>query len=178
MIQGGFAMEERVMAAAAVEKIRNIRNHNCFGCSPTNDKGLRMEFFPDGDRVCSIVAVPAHCCGWDKLVHGGVITTIMDEVMSWTAIYRLKVLLLTKSISVDFLRPVMIEKPLRAVGRVAEITSDREAVIEGFLYNEKGKECARSKAVIATFTSETIRNLGFMNRDLLAEFEEIMKTYP
>ncbi|HOO72160.1 MAG TPA: PaaI family thioesterase [Spirochaetota bacterium] len=170
-------MEQSLDEKKSPRKIRNLQNHNCFGCSPHNDKGLRMEFYADDDVVFTQIQVPAHCCGWDNLVHGGVISTIMDEVMSWTAIYRLKSFILTKTMTVDFLRPVLIGKNLRAEGRVLEVKSDREAVIEAVLLNDKGRECARSRALFATFSADTIKNLGFMNKALIAEFEEIMKSY-
>ena len=33
---------------------KNMEGYNCFGCSPDNEAGVRMEFYEDGDEVVSI----------------------------------------------------------------------------------------------------------------------------
>lgn len=53
------------------EPLRSRANHNCFGCSLTNDYGLKMTFYGSGDTVISKLTVPGHLCGWNNLVHGG-----------------------------------------------------------------------------------------------------------
>ena len=32
---------------------KNMEGYNCFGCSPDNEAGVRMEFYEDGDEVVS-----------------------------------------------------------------------------------------------------------------------------
>ena len=73
-------------------KLRALPNrpdHNCFGCSATNPSGLQMKFYTDEVLVFSWLTLPAHLSGWSNLVHGGVISTILDEIMSWTALCML-----------------------------------------------------------------------------------------
>ena len=57
----------------------NSKTHNCFGCSPINPSGLQMEFYANDSFVFSEVTVPQHLCGWNNLIHGGVLSTILDE---------------------------------------------------------------------------------------------------
>ena len=33
---------------------KDMEGYNCFGCSPDNEAGVRMEFYEDGDEVVSI----------------------------------------------------------------------------------------------------------------------------
>ena len=33
---------------------KDREGYNCFGCSPDNEAGVRMEFYEDGDEVVSI----------------------------------------------------------------------------------------------------------------------------
>ena len=49
-----------------------------------------MTFYTNQTAVYSKITVPDHLCGWNNLVHGGVLTTIMDEIMSWATIYFAK----------------------------------------------------------------------------------------
>jgi len=151
----------------------NSRNHNCFGCSPVNPSGLQMKFYPKDSSVFSQLKVPEHLGGWNQLVHGGVLSTILDEVMSWAAIYLLKRITLTKSMTVDFLKPVYIDYPLSAEGKVLEIKGRHEAVMEGILSNSEGTICARSTANFAIFSPAVAKRLGIANEEHLSWFERI-----
>ncbi len=153
-----------------LQKLPNREDHMCFGCGPRNQSGLKMEFFTDGMRVVSTLVVPGHLCGWDTMVHGGVISTVLDEIMSWAAIHLLKRIILTKSMNVDFFRPVQILSEITAEGRVLESVSEREAILEGLLYNSKGELCARSRGCFALFTVESAKRLGVLNQETIDSF--------
>ncbi len=42
-----------------------------------------MKFFTDDKRLFSKVIVPRHMGGWNRIAHGGIIATILDETMGW-----------------------------------------------------------------------------------------------
>lgn len=151
----------------------NSERHNCFGCSPINPSGLQMKFYTNDASVFSEVTVPKHLCGWNNLIHGGVLSTILDEVMSWAAIYLLKRITLTKSMTIDFLKPAYIGHPLKAEGKVLEIKGKHEAVMEGILSNSDGTICTRSTAHFAIFSPAVARRLGIANEEHLNWFERI-----
>jgi len=148
-------------------------SHLCFACGPANAAGLKMRFFANQDSVVSWLTVPDHLQGWNKLVHGGVTSTILDEIMSWAAIHLLKTIILTKSMRVEFRKPVFIGQPLRAVGRVVEIKNEREAVMEGLLYGPEDEVCAEARGNFALLKPKVARKLGIVDeqalRDLLPE---------
>ncbi|MFO7687033.1 MAG: PaaI family thioesterase [Desulfobacterales bacterium] len=148
-------------------------NHMCFACGPANPAGLKMRFFANQDSVVSWLTVPDHLRGWNTLVHGGVTSTILDEIMSWAAIHLLKTIILTKSMKVEFRKPVFIGQPLRAVGRVVEIINEREAIMEGLLYGPEGDVCAEARGTFALLKPKVARKLGIVDdqalRDLLPE---------
>lgn len=150
-------------------------NHNCFGCSSTNASGLHLKFFTDEESVFSWVSVPDHLCGWDGLVHGGVLSTILDETMGWCAFHMLKKITLTKSMTVNFLKPVYIGTQLRAEGRVHEVKSEREVLVDGFIFNKEGELCVNSVGTFATFTVQAMRKLGIMNEPLVKSLEHLVE---
>lgn len=156
----------------------NGDSHNCFGCSPKNSSGLKMEFYanPKKDSVVSWLTVPGHLCGWANFVHGGIISTILDEAMGWASLAILQKLVLSKSISVEFLKPVFVGTEIRAEGSVLEITSERDAVMQGLIYNDNDEICAKSSSVVSLFTIETIRKMGAMDENILSGIEQIMNT--
>lgn len=133
-----------------------------------------MSFATDGESVVSAVKVPAHLCGWDNLVHGGVIATILDEVMSWAAIHLLKKIILTKAVSIEFIKPVFIDKPLTAKGRVIEVRGRREALMEGILTNDSDQICAKSQGTFVLFAPEVAKRLKIMDAQAINTFMGII----
>ena len=161
------------------EKYRQIINgsweKNCFGCSPNNPAGLQMEFFTDEKSVFSYLKVPDHLRGWNNLVHGGVIATILDEAMGWAAIHLHKLIVLTKNMNIDYIQPVFIDDELKAEGRVQKIEDDGKVVIEATLHNGKGELCARSTGTFSYFSPSEIKNMGIVDESSLREFEEYIE---
>ncbi len=77
-------------------------NSNYFGCSLKNESGLHMKFYSTEKResVISWLTVPDHLCGWSNLVHGGIISTMLDEVMGRAGLGILKKLVVSKSTTI------------------------------------------------------------------------------
>jgi len=135
----------------------------CCGCGVHNPYGLKMTFFTDGTGVYSELTVPKHLGGWNNLVHGGVLSTICDEIMGWTAMYRLQKMALTKTMTVNFRKAVFIDDTLRTEGRVVEITDTNEAVVEGSIRNGKGEICVTSRGVFALLDAKTGIRMGILD---------------
>ncbi|MBW1768757.1 MAG: PaaI family thioesterase [Deltaproteobacteria bacterium] len=158
-----------------IKLLPNRDDHQCFGCGPANPSGLRMKFFTDDTSVFSWLKVPDHLIGWDNLVHGGVLSTILDEIMSWSAIYLLKKLILTKSMTVDFIKPVYVGAELKVEGTVFEKQSDKEAVMQGRIYNKEGVLCAKSKGIYVLLKPKVAKKLNMMSAEAIKDFEPILK---
>ncbi len=154
----------------------NLENHKCFGCSPTNPSGLQMTFYNKEKSVFSWVTVPDHLCGWHNLAHGGAISAILDEIMGRTALYILNRLIMTKTITVAFLKPIFIGQELQAEGKVLEYKNEREATIEGFIHDNKGVLCARATGTFALFTPETLKKKGFMDDGLINDLKQLFSS--
>jgi len=57
-----------------------FKEYNCFGCSPTNPSGLRMEFHEEGENIVSRWSPGHDHQGFHDLLHGGIQATMMDEI--------------------------------------------------------------------------------------------------
>jgi uncharacterized protein (TIGR00369 family) len=64
--------------------------------------------------------------GWDGIAHGGILCTILDEVMAWALVGQ-DSWGLTARLAVDFKRPVTVGQALRAEGQV---TRSRRRLVE------------------------------------------------
>ena len=156
------------------KQIPNRNNHNCFACSAKNETGLQMEFFTDEESVFSKIIIPIHLCGWENLAHGGITSTILDEIMGWAAIHLHKSIILTKSIAVDFLKPIKVGDFLFAIGSTLEKKRDREVIMKGEIYNEENVLCAKSSGNFALFTPDEIRKKEILDEQSIDDIVALM----
>ena len=54
----------------------------CFACGPLNPIGLHMEVSFLEDKATSRLALEKEFQGWNNIVHGGMVATILDEIMA------------------------------------------------------------------------------------------------
>lgn len=153
-----------------------MADHNCFGCGPANAHGLKMNFFSDGECVFSRLRLSRRFCGWENIAHGGILSTILDEIMGRTVIYLLKTPGMTKSMEISFLKPVYIGEDFRAEGRIVEVPpGGREAVVDGIILNAKGEKCAVSSGRFALQSIDRIKEKGVSNQAVIDWFEMFLK---
>lgn len=90
--------------------------HMCFACSPINPIGLKLVFADEEDAcVTRFVPGPEHQ-GWTGRVHGGIVTTLLDEAMA-QFLYRRQETAVTAELTVRFRLPVPVERELLVEAR-------------------------------------------------------------
>ena len=149
-------------------------NLGCFGCSADNPHGLKMRFYADEKAVYSDIEVPRHMSGWNKLVHGGILSVMLDEIMSWAVLNLLKKMAMTRSMTIDFVKPVSIEERLKAVGKPIEVKGRHEAIVSGELCNEKGEVFARSTGNYALLSPKLAIRMGIVDQETLGDIQDII----
>jgi acyl dehydratase len=93
--------------------------HNCFACGTLNTGGLHLDLHVDGERCWADLSIPSRFQGWDEIAHGGIISTILDEVMAWSLVDA-DSWGLTARMTVDFKRPVPLDRLIHAEGWITE----------------------------------------------------------
>ena len=92
----------------------------CFACGPRHPSGLRLVFHRDGSRVTTTFTAEEAHQGFPGYLHGGIISTILDEVMS-----RVTVLdnrwSLTARLDVRFREPVGTGQAITAIGEKVRV---------------------------------------------------------
>ncbi len=147
---------------------------DCFACGRSNAGGLHMRFRTDGRRLYSDVTIPPHLRGWSNLAHGGILSTMLDEIMAWSAMYLTHRFILTKWMRVEFLRPVRIETTLTAIGEVKSRPGDRSAIMAAEILDPAGEACARAEGEYALFDRESFARLDILPARTLEELANLL----
>jgi uncharacterized protein (TIGR00369 family) len=87
-----------------------LEGYNCFGCSPNNEFGLQMEFYEDGDYIISNWKPKKYLSGYGNILHGGIQSTILDEIASWVVYIKAKTAGVTATLNVKYKNTVFTDK--------------------------------------------------------------------
>jgi uncharacterized protein (TIGR00369 family) len=131
-----------------------MQKNYCFACGMNNPHGMRLKFTLDEARqafVCRFrlskryTGPPGHC-------HGGIIATILDDAMG--KVNKLHhVVALTKEMTVEYLKPVPLHKPLRVEGREVSVHG-RQHINMAEIFNEQNEVLARSRGTFIAIDPE------------------------
>ncbi len=141
-----------------ISEVRRYYGEGCFACGQNNPHGLRMEGFRirDGHAVAEFNP-RAELRGTEGTLHGGVITTTLDEISVWAAILTLHTMAVTGRLEIKFHRPTLVDDPhLWARGRVEEHRG-RRLIINAQLLSG-ATVCASSKGLF--LATQSLEEMG------------------
>jgi uncharacterized protein (TIGR00369 family) len=93
---------------------------NCFVCGSENPRGLRLSFRNDGGEAVAVVEPDASLEGYDGMVHGGILSALLDEAMVYAGFYSAGSFSVTGELTVRFVKPVAVGGAYTVRGRVTE----------------------------------------------------------
>jgi uncharacterized protein (TIGR00369 family) len=121
------------------------RDNHCFVCGRDNLHGLHLIFdYPEPGRAEAELVIPEHFSGWERLTHGGLLATLLDEAMAHACISRTGKAV-TVEITVRFLKPVEVGRRVRVSGKVREVKG-RVVETGGEIVDPDGQVVARGQA--------------------------------
>lgn len=101
---------------------------HCFVCGRANPIGLHARFYADdGGNVYAEYTPRAEHQGYPGVMHGGLITALLDELIGRTAIAH-NLWCMTVQLTVRFKKPVPLGAPLQLKG---ELIKKTHRVLEG-----------------------------------------------
>ena len=124
-------------------------DHGCFGCGAANPHGLRLSFTQDADGVRANFTPREVHQGYEQVVHGGILSTLLDEAMAW-AVAAAGIWAVTGEMQVRFRRPLHVGETVSVHGAVTDIRT-RASSASGQIVREADGQ------VIATATALFVR---------------------
>lgn len=132
--------------------------HNCFACGQLNVHGLQLDLHARSGRCWTEITLSERFQGWEGIAHGGIISTILDEVMAW-AIVGEDAWAVTARLQIEFRRPIPLDTPIRGegwiVGRRRRVLETAARIVDV----ASGAELATATAVYVAVPEEKQREL-------------------
>ena len=130
----------------------------CFGCGPRNPAGLRLRFEREGGVVRTTYRGREEHQGFPGYIHGGVITSLLDEVMSRVSLLEGR-WTMTALLDVRFRKPVPVGEEVTAV---AEKVEERWGFLEtaGRVLLPDGTVAASASGTFARMDGETLARIS------------------
>jgi acyl-coenzyme A thioesterase PaaI-like protein len=120
---------------------------SCFVCGESNPAGLKLHFETDGRIVQTRFMPRAEHVGFRQTVHGGLIATLLDEIMVWACAVQTRRFAYCAELKVRFINPVRPNQEALASG---ELVSNRR----GKLFEARAELRNQAGLVLATATGK------------------------
>jgi uncharacterized protein (TIGR00369 family) len=119
--------------------------NRCFGCGGANDAGMKLTFAQDNEkrRIVGRFVLGERYQGGGGMAHGGIIATLLDEVMGKVCRFR-EVRAVTAELNVEYLKPVNVQNEIVVEGWETE-QKGRNLFHVGEIRNVSGDVLARGK---------------------------------
>ena len=92
-----------------------VADNMCFACGTANPIGLKLAFSTDGEAYVTTFVADRRFQGYDGIIHGGILATVLDEVMAryvWEKVGPA----VTAKLEVRYQRPAPTEQPITVRG--------------------------------------------------------------
>lgn len=99
--------------------------HSCFVCGDANPFGLKLRFETDGRIVQTKFHPHAEHIGFQGVVHGGLIATVLDEIMVWACAVPTRKFAYCAELTVRYLHPLAPGAEVFVTGELVANRKDR-----------------------------------------------------
>jgi len=143
---------------------------SCFVCGEANPIGLRLKFETDGQVVRARFRPAPEHIGFKQVVHGGIIATVLDEIMVWACAVPTGRFAYCVELNVRFARPARPGQDLTISAELTDNRRDRLFAASSRLADETGnvlatatgKYLAMKEADVSEMLTELIGGADFL----------------
>ncbi|SDD10714.1 PaaI family thioesterase [Actinokineospora iranica] len=148
-----------------------LPDYRCFGCSPHNLHGLRLEFQAHPEGLQARFALDRGFESYPGVVHGGLVGVICDETIGNLIVLERRRPAFTVSMRTRFVTPLLVDRPYRCVAR---LRADDGDLFHGSadVLDADGVVCATATAVYQPFSLDQVRHQLTLGDDEVALLDQ------
>ena len=137
--------------------------HSCFVCGESNPFGLKLRFETDGRIVQTRFTPRAEHIGFKGVVHGGIMATVLDEIMVWACAVPTRKFAYCAELTVRYLQPVVPGEEIVVTGELVANRKDR-------IYEAKAAACTAAKVTLAEAVGKYLPIKAFDLSEMARDF--------
>jgi len=137
-------------------------NKECFVCGKDNEHGLKIDFSIKDKKIKANFSIDKRFEGFPNIIHGGIISTILDEAMVKLA-FKLGLNAVTASLNVKLRKPVKPDEKMIVTGKIVE-EFERKLKAKAEIRNEDGDLIAEAESILVKCQKSKIykKSLDFL----------------
>lgn len=147
----------------------------CFACGTANPDGLNLNFYRLGDSICTEISLSKNHEGWEGMAHGGIISTLLEETMSWAILFFKRVFFLTRGTTIKYIRSVLIKTPLIISAKVLDESSFPTIIVGAEIRDGQNRLLVRGKGEFLIMAREECAS---MSEEMCEEMSSLLKSFP
>ena len=149
---------------------KGLKGYYCFGCSPENPMGVKMEFYEDGDEIVSFWKPKPEYQGWLDTLHGGIQAVLLDEICAWVIVRKLQTTGVTSKMETRYRKSILTNDTLLEIRASIQKQKRNIILVKATIYNSAKEICTEAVCTYFTFSKEKSQQEMFFTS---CEVEEI-----
>lgn len=133
---------------------KGLKGYYCFGCSPENPMGVKMEFYENGDEIVSFWKPKPEYQGWLDTLHGGIQAVLLDEICAWVIVRKLQTTGVTSKMETRYRKSISTNDTLLEIRASIQEQKRNIILVKATIYNSAKEICTEAVCTYFTFSKE------------------------
>ncbi len=135
-----------------------LDDYRCFGCSPRNGGGMRLEFETCAEGLRTRFTLGRSYESYPGVVHGGLSGVVCDETMGNLLVLAHGRSGFTTSMRLRYIAPLLVGRPYTCVARLGGATGGGLFQATADIHDEAGAVMVSASAAYQPFTLDEARD--------------------
>ncbi len=131
-------MDGKIKLFKVLSPMLEDKNNHCFACGRDNPHGLRIKgFMVEENWIYCDLSLNDDYTGFPGIIHGGIQSTILDEVMAWAIFVFEKSMGITIDMQMKFIKPLGVCDKFRAKAKIKGKINNIVSMYSGIWVNDQ-----------------------------------------
>jgi len=112
----------------------------CFACGKKNLTGIQLCIYEENGKIQAEFKPESHFCGFPEIIHGGISSTALDEIMWWAAFAHSGKVVVTGEITVRLVKPLLQQRTYNISAEIFE-AKKKYIIAQGIIRDKENTYC-------------------------------------